>query len=572
MANSLRRRRLPQAPAGGAEFALIRGDSRSNLLPPMAKTGASALDRFRAETGKPGGEWARGRAVRPPVPLRQRWLIASLLLWFAVTLFWFRAGLDPLGHYVSLGLGLFSVLWLFIPLGGGVDLPDGTPRAHFRRLLAQPVFWLGLVTLGYCLVQVLNYGWELKVIPGKGGRMVEVPRVEWLPAGVRVPSDFTNSPRAGILQLALPWLLACTVLVGLRSRRALDWLLHGALAILFLWTVMALGYYYTGGTSIYWGIEMGKNNTPWFWGTVKNPNHGAILQVFGLLACLGLAGRGFRRSLSLGRLGGVQLFYLALALFFSLATLQSLARAGILFVALIWVAAVVGGGVLAYRQRSMALVSLFAGFFVVLMSIAVVVVVINMRDQGWRNPFVRTITQTVAQLESAREGELVDRRAILNRVTQRLVASSPVYGYGVGSWSVFYRRFSDPLEDWELWVAYTPWARGADGQRLLDENGNPYRTIVPMHFDHAHNEYLQYLGELGVVGVVPLALLVLALPFALLRRLRSIGYLGLAALGATAVVLLHSLIEFPTRTPALGLLFALLLAIGVLELRLRREG
>lgn len=530
----------------------------------------SALERFRENTGKPGNR-PKVPGFRPPVPSREIILVANTLIWFAITLFWYRGGLDLVGHWMSAGMGIWTFLCLFLPVGFGTDRPDTTPRAHLKRLLKFPVFWFGLCVLGYGLVQILNFGYVLQIIPERGGRMVEVYHLDWLPAGISVPMDFTNSPRAGMLQLALPWLMVCSLVVGIRSRRALDGLINGALAILFFWTVMALGYYYTGATEIYWGIDMGKNNIPWFWGTIKDPNHGAILQVFGLLICLALAGRGFRRSLAVGRIGGVQLFYLALALFFSLATLQSLSRAGIAFVVLIWLAGFIGFGAMAYMNRSLGLVSICSCFIVLLVLGGIVFIAINLNDgQGRANDLAMTLRSTVDEVKVVEADETTDVRIVLNRVSFRLLKTSPVFGYGVGSWSYLYRRHADPLRDWDILVTERL-ARDANGWSLK-RDGESYKILVPLHFDHAHNEYLQYLCEFGVVGAAGVFLLVIWIPGMLIFGWKRSGFIGLAALGATGVILLHSLIEFPTRTPALGLLFALLLAAGAIDRNFRREG
>lgn len=529
------------------------------------------LDRFRAETGIP--RHLKPPPVLPPIPRRQQLLVFNTLVWFALTLFWFRGGLGLWGSFVSLGMGVWTFLWLFLPAAplSETDPQDGTPWAHLKRLFTFPVFWAGLPVLAYGLVQTLNPAYELVPVPGKGAMMQSIDFIEWLPSGVRVPLFMTNSPRAGLLQIALPWLMLCSLWVGLRSRRALDWLLNAVLAIVALWTLMALGYYYTGAESIYWGIEMGRNNTPWFWGTFLNPNHGGMLQLFGLLLAFGLAGRGFKRALLTRHFSGIQVFYLAVALFLSVATLQSLSRGAILLMALVWLGALLVGGTMAYRERSFKMVGALAGFLVLLLIGGVIWFVTNTQSgQGRKNPLQRTLLQTSKQFEDIQAGEAdkADNRVLLNRVSMRMFKTSPVYGYGIGSWSYFYRNHVDFFNEIDLLIAYYS-GKDPEGNRM--EKG--IRYAVPMHFDHAHNEYFQMLCELGVLGSVCLLLLLLTVFLHLARFMPrgGLGFLGLIALAAALAIALYSLIEFPLRTPALGLFAGLFFAAAALEAEHRHQ-
>tara|TARA_B110000037_G_scaffold77808_1_gene92941 strand:+ start:2635 stop:4257 length:1623 start_codon:yes stop_codon:yes gene_type:complete len=523
------------------------------------------LDRFRAETGTP--RHLKQPPVLPPIPHRQWLLVFNTLLWFTLTLFWFRGGLGLWGSFVSLGLGLWTFMWLFVPAAplSETDRPDGTPWAHIKRLLSFPFFWLGFAVLGYGILQTLNPAYELVPIPGKGARMEPLDFIEWLPSGVRVPLFMTNSPRAGLLQIALPWLMVCCLYVGLRSRRALDFLLNGVVAIVCLWTLMALGYYYTGSETIYWGIEMGVNNIPPFWGSLKNPNHAGTLQLIGAILSLGLAGRGSQRSHATHHFSGLQVFYVSVALFLSLSTFQSLSRGAIVLTVIVWLSALALAGVLAYRQRSFKSVSMMAFFLLLFVAGAIVWYVANTSgSQGKNNAVKRTLEYTENQLEDLKSGnsEIVDNRVYLNRISVRMFNTSPVYGYGIGSWSYFYRNHVDLLSEFEVLIAY---------YRLRDPEGNlmgeGVRYAVPKHYDHAHNEFLQYVCELGVIGAFLLSVLVLYIPARLLLMIHKvgIGFLGIVCLAVSFTFLLYSVIEFPLRTPALGLFVGLLYAAAQVE-------
>lgn len=523
------------------------------------------LDRFRAETGTP--RHLKEPKILPPVPRRQWLLVFNTLLWFALTLFWFRGGLGLWGSFVSLGLGLWTFFWLIAPVAPlrETDRPDGTPFAHLKRLFTFPFFWIGLVVLGYGVLQTLNPAYELVPVPGKGAKMEPLDFIEWLPSGVRVPLFMTNSPRAGLLQIALPWLMVCCLYVGLQSRRALDFLLNGVLAIISLWTLMALGYYYTESETIYWGIEMGVNNIPPFWGSLKNPNHGGVIQLFGMILSLALAGRRLKRAFVTSHFSGLQVFYLAVALFLSLGTLQSLSRGAILLMGLVWLVALTIAVVTAYRERSFKVVAVMATCFVLFISGASIWFVMNSRGGSEEpNSLQKTMEFTSKQIDSWQSDDPfeTDDRIMLNRVCVRMFKSSPIYGYGIGGWSFFYRDHVDFFNEIGLLMAY---------YTRFDEEGNRLdkgvRRAVPMHYDHAHNEYLQYVCELGIVGFVPLVGMLFYVPVGILRNsgLRGLGFLSVMAFGVLFAVGVYSLIEFPLRTPALGLLVGLILASALLE-------
>lgn len=92
---------------------------------------------------------------------------------------------------------------------------------------------------------------------------------------------------------------------------------------------------------------------------------------------------------------------------------------------------------------------------------------------------------------------------------------------------------------------------------------------IPLHFDHAHNDYLQFLIEFGLIGTLPLAafiLLALWHAFRTLWRRESAYRSGVsfgAAMGITAL-LIHSSTDFNLQIPANAATLVVLCAIAVL--------
>lgn len=95
--------------------------------------------------------------------------------------------------------------------------------------------------------------------------------------------------------------------------------------------------------------------------------------------------------------------------------------------------------------------------------------------------------------------------------------------------------------------------------------------LDPTVINHAHNDYLELALETGVPGILVLALFLAWWAAAAARAWRvEGGTYARAASIASAVLLVHSAVEFPLRTAALSASFAMCLAL-MIERRVRRE-
>lgn len=92
---------------------------------------------------------------------------------------------------------------------------------------------------------------------------------------------------------------------------------------------------------------------------------------------------------------------------------------------------------------------------------------------------------------------------------------------------------------------------------------------VPLHYDHAHNDFLQFFIEYGLLGSLPLALFVLISLFYAFRAIikqRSVyrGGVGLGAALAILALMIHSATDFNLQIPANAATFVVVCAIAVL--------
>jgi O-antigen ligase len=89
------------------------------------------------------------------------------------------------------------------------------------------------------------------------------------------------------------------------------------------------------------------------------------------------------------------------------------------------------------------------------------------------------------------------------------------------------------------------------------------RLDTSTYVNHAHNDYLEIALETGVPGLIVLGLFLVWWARLAWRVWRPVDVDPFARAGAvgSAVILIHSLVDFPLRTAAIGTCFALCLAL-----------
>lgn len=123
---------------------------------------------------------------------------------------------------------------------------------------------------------------------------------------------------------------------------------------------------------------------------------------------------------------------------------------------------------------------------------------------------------------------------------------------------------------WPLVGQYAPWGSGLGSFVPAYFSIEALDNVAPSYINRAHNEYLETLIETGIPGVTVLAIfgLALALRFvAVLRKRVHLGDLGLPAGLAILMVALHSLVDYPLRSPAIAVIFALALGLFLSDVR-----
>ena len=153
-----------------------------------------------------------------------------------------------------------------------------------------------------------------------------------------------------------------------------------------------------------------------------------------------------------------------------------------------------------------------------------------------------TLQKVTARWQSLREGRM-PWRYYHSKDSWAMFMDKPLWGWGLGSTATLYPLYvSDEIIQ--------------QSEQIL---ANAHHDERFFGLEHSHNDWFQYLAETGSGGVV---LLTLA-PLLALRRIcfsRSLGTWVLLACGALA---LFSFVDFPSRTPACAILFAVTLGCSL---------
>jgi O-antigen ligase len=113
--------------------------------------------------------------------------------------------------------------------------------------------------------------------------------------------------------------------------------------------------------------------------------------------------------------------------------------------------------------------------------------------------------------------------------------------------------------------SFLPFGSGVGSFPVIFQSFEPVSLIGEQFLNHAHNDYLEIWLEAGILGLAGMVAFLLWWGRATWRAWTTPGLYGdLARLGAlvTGLLLLHSVVDYPLRTPALATLFAF--AIGLL--------
>ncbi len=396
------------------------------------------------------------------------------------------------------------------------------PAAEIRRELFRSVpFWAGVALFAYFAIQDFNaWGvvvdreafWAKQGLPGIDVGKFDVrplPYLRWLPSGLNAPfsaADTTQPPMNAwrqMMSLAAPWLLLCSLLVGLRRRRA--YVLLGWITVFAACGVGIFGFLNQQSNGTIFGYPVPYNTT--CFGPFMSRNHAGVYLYLHAALALGLTFWHIRRAGANALRGGPHLVAAFLA--FGLALLSALtgstaAAAAVLALFVLALPLVYCFGFPGSRGSRQKIV-LVTGAAMLFSALAILLAT----DL---QPIVERFKMKAATYQKAG----TDDRAPLRRATWSLIEDAgwkgrAWVGYGAGSY---------------CWISPPYQAK----QKELQKDGRLFYRAV-----HAHNDWLEMLADWGVLGLLPV-------------------FVALAWLGRRLVRAFHG--GHPETLPlALGLLF-----------------
>ncbi|MCP4410885.1 MAG: O-antigen ligase family protein [Gammaproteobacteria bacterium] len=456
-------------------------------------------------------------APRSEIP--DKWLYVGLLVLIA----WLPI---PLGSSRPWSLGIleiaaFGLLSLWLLLKSATPLAETGILKQYRIILL-----LMSLSLGYQLLQVFPL--PLKVIEFLSPATANVYR--YAIADI-ADQYFTISLDPGLslkafLKSASYFSIFFLVLVLINSWERARQLIYVVIFVSLAESCWALVDFYHDGATV------GERAS----GTYTNPNHFAALLELGISVALGmsisLSERSIRSPNWRIRLSAV-LDWL----------LKDKAR--------LYVSLIIMFAALFYSASRGAIFSLFFAVF------ATLILVLFLR--GWKTREARILARIsllvlvavswlgadnfITRLETY--GLQADR-PLLNRATYRMIADYPLFGIGAGNWQHLYPMYRDP------------------------------QMTTILFARHAHNDHLELISEQGVIGygligsAVGLAILKMIMALRWRRDPLMRGILFACVAGGVSL-LVHAWVEFNFHIPANAAWFYLVLALGLVASRLRRQ-
>lgn len=374
---------------------------------------------------------------------------------------------------------------------------------------ARQLFWLVIVALAVVALQLVPL--SASVWPQLGARETIAEGYPVLGTAVP-PMAVSLAPFASFASVVtiIPAIAMFCAIVRLKAYRR-SWLALALLAGTFGGILLGALQVASGDPQTSPWYLYGFSNFGFAVGFFANANHMAILMVTALpfLAALLASARG----------GGVQRYSAAVAL-----------AAGAMLVIVVGIA----------LNRSLAGYGLSVPVF-----IASLLIVLPGRSRA--RPWIAIgsaalLVVAVAALALSPVGERslgtstsVQSREAIAKTTFHAIADFLPFGSGLGTFKPVYKLYEDH-----------------DG-------------IVATVINHAHNDYAELALELGVPGILLILLFLAWWAAAAWRvwRFADSGPYARAASIASAALLVHSLVDFPLRTAALGTCFALCLGLLV---------
>lgn len=459
------------------------------------------------------------RTALPRRSGRSRWtrrerVLTVLLIAYALWVSWVRGGYPVWSLNGQMVIAALLLLGLFVPLGRGRDdAPNATAGEGLRALLKAPVFWMGLLLVGYVVIQNLNPAHYYDGFRN----FLQIRRMEhisWLPSGLQAPYDMMNGWR-WLASVVPAWVALCVLVAGLRRRQAVHTVLVALAVSGILYGSIALLQKLTAAEKMLWLFDGPPMAT--VWGTMINENIASAFQNMSLALVFYLFLYHMVKGQQKGNRGGPYLMLLPLGLVLAASSVATYSRAGIVIACVLVLFALIMLIVTAWREHSKALRIGLAFLSVLFVSLGTVLAI----QADWKR-----LDREFSRVWDETNTLDVEIRENLYDASWRLWMDRPVFGWGAGAYRYPFPRYQ---------VQY---------KELLMKKKTGYTIIT-----FAHNSLLHYGAELGWVGLGIVAALVLWMPATVLLQGGWRESALLFFFPAMAIAASHGLVDFVFEYP-----------------------
>lgn len=479
---------------------------------------------------------------RQPLSYRERYVLWAVLPligfspWHAGSMLWWS-------NSVNLVLALLPVIVAFgIPLTE--EFAEQTElysrRQNFKNLLKFPIFWLGLLFLGYSLIQALNYNWEFVWTEGRRGfymQALEEDRyIHWLPSGMKSPFKMTNGWQM-LMQWAAPWLAVCALWSTFKRRKAWCSVLWAVAVVGALIAVLGIAAQLTAPDKILWIWE--KPARAESFGPFTYRNQANIYLYMAIAASVALFFH-YQRTSSID--SGIQWFALLLGGLSFWGSILSFSRAGWIGAAIILLASCV---LLFFRilwqRHEGGLKSLL------LKGLLFVVAAAGIASLGTKVDF-SLMEKKWSDLGKELRGEEVKFKSLSMRhavalKTLEMFGDNKWTGWGAGSFRFYF-------------VVYQ---QGDDALTYQVSNSGRYMRNKRFFWRYAHSDWAQILAEYGIIGSSFLLMGLFYWWGSLLLRLRQLHCEHWILIVASVTMVSQSALDIVFYNPALVIVFSMIL-------------
>jgi O-antigen ligase len=488
----------------------MRPHSRSSRPPEP-----SALQAFRGDL--------RTSAKLHPLETTLMVVVGALLCFTP----WALGSMTVWSQFVSLGLGVLAFTVALINRHYRGEL---APNGDFKliiwpKLIHFPLFWLGLLFLGYILIQALNPAW-VYVSDGKAWWLQRIPNIAWLPAGMDTPFKDSNAWRE-LMIYGTAWLLVCALWVGVTRRVTIQGLLTTVAVNGAVLAIIGILQKVTHAQYILWGL---KDVTPagYFFSTIIYKNHaGAYFNLVLMLTTALLYWHFSRAERRMERSSPAPVFAFCTVLL-GLSVLLTNSRAAtilmMLFTLLAFIGFIIRCTITRSEGRSPWAITLLCAVFALFIGLGSYFL-------NTDRAFDEAINRFNNLMEKGAADSSVASRNLARKATLEMAEDNLITGWGAGSFRHYF----------PVYQRHYP-------EIYSFKHGKSERIF---RWEFAHNDYVQFLAEMGLIGVgLLLAILACTLRHLLKQRvfLRPHLVFILMALLVTAA---HAWVDFQFHNPAI---------------------